>query len=384
VTALWGAEHHDRLAGGRWDPNRARNAIAAICHDAEAAFDPDALWPAHPLDGEVDDDERRSLYLGAAGMAWALDRLARAGVHEPRRAWDEVAGGLAAAPARSPSLLLGAAGVLLVSWLLAPSPDTADRLAEEIAANAANPTNELLWGSAGTMLAASVMLDRTGDPRFAGLWRDSAERLLAARDEDGAWTQDLYGETRRFLGAAHGFAGNAHALLQRRRALADPASVGRSVAETAIATAVERDGLANWPPEAGGALVTPSGEVRTQWCHGAPGMITSLAAAEPGDAGLTRALVAGGELVWRAGPLRKGPGLCHGTAGNGFALLALFHRTGDEIWLERARAFALHAAAQAEQGRGRYSLWTGDIGAAVLLERCLTGAERGFPTLDAW
>jgi hypothetical protein len=33
----------------------------------------------------------------------------------------------------------------------------------------------------------------------------------------------------------------------------------------------------------------------------------------------------GGELTWRAGPLRKGAGLCHGTAGNGFAFLRL-HR----------------------------------------------------------
>src|SRR4051812_32209240 len=62
-AGLWQPEAHEPLAGGRWDSNRARNAIAAICHDAETAFDPDALWPAHPLDGEVDDDERRSLYL---------------------------------------------------------------------------------------------------------------------------------------------------------------------------------------------------------------------------------------------------------------------------------------------------------------------------------
>ena len=49
----------------------------------------------------------------------------------------------------------------------------------------------------------------------------------------------------------------------------------------------------------------------------------------------------------------------------------------------------MHASAQvertqAEHGRGRYTLWTGDVGAAVLLERCIEGTERGFPTLDAW
>ena len=39
-----------------------------------------------------------------------------------------------------------------------------------------------------------------------------------------------------------------------------------------------------------------------------------------------------GELIWRAGPIRKGAGLCHGTAGNGFAFLKLLHATGDERW----------------------------------------------------
>jgi lantibiotic modifying enzyme len=126
-----------------------------------------------------------------------------------------------------------------------------------------------------------------------------------------------------------------------------------------------------------------------QWCHGAPGVVTSLAEAEAANDELTRILVAGGELTWQAGPLEKGAGLCHGTAGNAFAFVAIFHRTGDERWLERARAFAMHAAGQVERsraadGRGRYTLWTGDMGPAILLARCLDGSERGFPTLDAW
>ena len=78
--------------------------------------------------------------------------------------------------------------------------------------------------------------------------------------------------------------------------------------------------------------------IRTQWCHGAPGMVATLTGIAPHDDAFTRLLVAGGELTWEAGPLRKGPTLCHGTAGNGLAFLALFERTGDERWLERARA----------------------------------------------
>ena len=36
--------------------------------------------------------------------------------------------------------------------------------------------------------------------------------------------------------------------------------------------------------------------------------------------------IGGGELTWRAGPLRKGPELRHGTAGNGFAFLEAARR----------------------------------------------------------
>ena len=98
----------------------------------------------------------------------------------------------------------------------------------------------------------------------------------------------------------------------------------------------------------------------------------------PNDDEHERLLLAGGELTWRAGPLAKGANLCHGTAGNGYAFLALFERTGDELWLERARAFAMHALdqvarARAQHGRGRYTLWTGDAGTALYLADCVAG-----------
>ena len=47
-------------------------------------------------------------------------------------------------------------------------------------------------------------------------------------------------------------------------------------------------------------------------------------------------IVAAAELTWQAGPLAKGPGLCHGTAGNGYALLAMHARTGDAKWALKA------------------------------------------------
>jgi hypothetical protein len=97
-------------------------------------------------------------------------------------------------------------------------------------------------------------------------------------------------------------------------------------------------------------------------------------------------LHAAGELIWTAGPLVKGASLCHGTAGNGYAFLKLFRRTGEERWLERARAFATHAIAQSERyaagyGMRRYSLYTGDPGVAIYLMHCIDGSD-AWPGLD--
>ena len=279
--ALWSPEAHEALAGPAWDDARARDAIARICRDAEAAFDDaERRWPAHPLDGAVAPDELLTVYLGGAGMVWALDRLAQAGVHAPQRDWAGVAADIAsrAAPL-PPSLLVGRAGILLVAWLLQPSAETADLLALEIAANVGNETNELLWGSPGTMLAAAAMIERGGEERFAELWRRSAAQLLDVRDPDGCWTQQMYGATTRYFGAGHGFAGNAHALLGRPDLLDDAAGLAAGFARIVLDQAIGTHETANWPPHTGGPLQIPDQTIRVQWCHGAPGIVTAFAAA---------------------------------------------------------------------------------------------------------
>jgi hypothetical protein len=84
--------------------------------------------------------------------------------------------------------------------------------------------------------------------------------------------------------------------------------------------------------------------------------------------------------------IRSIVGLCHGTAGNGYAFLKLYQRTGDPLWLERARSFAMHAVVQRDRmrqqfGQARCSLWTGDPGLAVYLWHCLDG-RAALPALD--
>jgi hypothetical protein len=249
---------------------------------------------------------------------------------------------------------MGETGIRLVLQRLAPSAANLERLSELIAANERDERCELMWGSPGTILAGRELgLDVTA----------SIAWLHGRRDKESLWMQQLHGHRRRYLGPAHGFAGCV-------LALGDVAAVS----ETLQRFAVEEDGLVNWPGLAGMRLgANRDGQIRTQWCHGAPGIVATLANVIDEELA-----VAGGELTWRAGPLRKGANLCHGTAGNGYAFLALLERTGDERWLTRARTFAMHAAGQvehgrAEYGRGRYTLWTGDLGTALYLADCTDG-----------
>ncbi|HEY9237416.1 MAG TPA: hypothetical protein VIP10_01140, partial [Burkholderiaceae bacterium] len=62
--------------------------------------------------------------------------------------------------------------------------------------------------------------------------------------------------------------------------------------------------------------------------------------------------------------------------------------TGDAVWLDRARAFAMHAIGQSDvlavQHECRVpSLWTGDAGLAIYLSACLR-ADPAMPTLDVF
>jgi hypothetical protein len=395
LTRLYRPGEHEPLAEVAWDEERVRAAIREIASDTEAAFHPETLWAAHPRDDpEPLEAPWTTLYLGAIGVVWALDYLAREGAIQLSEEYDAPAlhERYLSAPDFGevrPSYYVGEAGLLTVSSRLAPSEKTAHLLERAIRSNAANPVNEALWGAPGTMLAALFLLDWTGDPRWRDAYLESADTLWERwrfEPQSGChlWTQELHGRVGIQLGPVHGFAGNALALLRGETLLETERRAelhGRCV-ETLRQTAQREDGLANWLPSEDPTSRNWS-EVRVQFCHGAPGMIVALAGLGPDASEL---LLTGGELTWLAGPLAKGPGLCHGTAGNGYAFLKLYRRTGDRVWLERARAFAMHAIEQvrAERdrvGRGRYSLWTGDPGVALYLWHCVT-EQAEFPSLE--
>lgn len=400
---LFEPERHEVLCSTVWDADVARAAIRAIASDIERSRLPAGHWPLHPLDNDGDEPAAgfKSLYLGSAGVLWALWTLQREGAVtlglDPAAAIRDAHAAYLSDPdtgAVVPSYYLGEVGLLLLRWRMTGADEVADALYASIESNIPNPTNEALWAAPGTMVAAWHLWVATGQARWRALFLANVEQVWRTWVFDAAarchlWTQDMYGKVVQYLGAGHGFAGNVFPLLkgaalldaERREALYE-----RCLATLQAMAVVEGDAV-NWRP----GLFTPrpgGARMLMQWCHGAPGIVTALADFPVGrSAAMDALLVNAGHAVWQAGPLAKGHGLCHGTAGNGYAFLKLYRRSGDARWLERARAFAMHATLQCERarqahGRGRYTLWTGDAGLAIYLWHCIDG-RADLPALDA-
>ena len=400
MPMLFDPARHEALTTTAWNEGRARAAVARIAADALRAFSPEGLWPAHPLDDpDLRDTRQTDPYFGAGGLIWALEHLRRTGV---------IGGGFDFSPtvatlvernralnvgrddARG-SYLAGDTGLLLLQWQFTRDAALADALFATIEANLRHKSLEAHWGSPGSLIATLHMAQASREPR----WADQLARGLCILwdamvfDEGlGAWlwVQDMYGKQTRYLGAGHGFAGNLFPALRGAALL--PAELVQRYADRALqtltATAIVDGACINWEP-----LHDPSGRLPSkrlvQDCHGAPGIVCRLADA-PRTAAWDALLLGAAELTWQAGPLEKGVGLCHGTAGNGYALLKLWQRSGDAMWLDRARTFAMHAIEQVQRfaertGQTRHSLWTGDIGVALFAQACISGDAR-YPTLD--
>ena len=399
---LHNPDRHEALQASPWDDTQVRQAIIDIVSRTEQAFSPDGDWAQHPLDADAGAGPQRTvppLYHGTCGVFWALHYLQDVGAVTLQRSYYPHADALlrsnrawlgAEADKEAASYLMGDTPILM--WRLGHEPGaaTTQRLLELIGGNIDHPARELMWGSPGTLLAALFLHERTGDGRFADLFRATAARLwsqLLWSEELQChyWTQDLYGSQSNYIDAVHGFVATASPLIRGQALLdaADWTAWQRCIQNTVQRTAVWNGGHANWRAQ----LTSPAAkDMLMQYCHGAPGFIVCLADL-PGTA-LDTLLVAAGEAVWAAGPLLKGSNLCHGTGGNGYAFLKLYERTGNALWLDRARAFAMHGIAQTRvharrHGQLRHSLWTGDPGFAIYLWDCLRG-EAAFPTLDVF
>lgn len=188
---LFDPARHEPLHAATWNEDEVRASISQIVHDAESRFTPEGWWQPHPRDLEPGEDPKQPatpLYYGACGMVWALHYLQDVGATRLNRNYREpslLADLLARnnawlgddATAHAASFMMGELPIAMLEHAARPLPATANRLAKLISGNVAHPARELMWGSPGTLLAALFLHQRTGDMRWAELFRATAAKL---------------------------------------------------------------------------------------------------------------------------------------------------------------------------------------------------------------
>ncbi|HWO08077.1 MAG TPA: lanthionine synthetase LanC family protein, partial [Polyangiaceae bacterium] len=272
-----------------------------------------------------------SLPFGAAGIAYALlraglalgdgrllergDRWAAAAASHARARSALLRSELDPVTVRG-SLVYGIDGILLVLTLLAAARNDVAACRARVAAfvrsvrRAPARPSELLFGSAGHLLATLTLLKATGDARLADLAREHGRKLAApeAGRDRPVWTRSPD------VSFAHGRAGVVFALLRLRRALgvALPPWFG-----------AELERLTQAPPHARN-LSERGATLPQSWCNGAAGTTLLWAAAHederhPRFLRLARASL---RRCLRA-PGAAGGDLCCGLTGRAYAALAM-------------------------------------------------------------
>ncbi|WP_328946043.1 class IV lanthionine synthetase LanL [Streptomyces sp. NBC_00250] len=335
----------DGRSGGRHEAvtGSVDDAVAGIVDHLIASMSPAderRLWPVSTTAGEADPC---TVQQGAAGVLAVLTRYWELTGDDRLPELISTAGHWIASRTdlRSPrpGLHFGGRGT---AWALYDAGHAVDdqgltdhASALALAPQQSTPHHDITHGSAGSGLAAVHLWHRTGDPRFAELVVDAADRLVAAarRDRSGvgwpvpAEAASSEGGTR-YLGFAHGTAGIGCFLLAAAGVSGRPEHMDLAVeaGEHVLDCAVLTGEAAQWPARSADLPTAP------YWCHGAAGIGTFLVRLwqATGDERFgdlaRRSTYAVTERASRAALAQ-----CHGLAGNGDFLLDMADATGDPV-----------------------------------------------------
>ncbi|CAH1169532.1 unnamed protein product [Phaedon cochleariae] len=127
------------------------------------------------------------------------------------------------------------------------------------------------------------------------------------------------------------------------------------------------------------------------WCHGAGGTAYMMAKAYLvfKEEKYLNSLRLMADLIWEKGLLKKGPGICHGVAGNGYVFLLLYRLTREPKSLYRAIQFYKFLGTEEFQNGARtpdapYSLYEGLAGTACFFADLTSPLHATFPFLDVF
>ena len=242
-------------------------------------------------------------------------------------------------PLDPPAFYTGATGPLVLAAVLHHSPALVTRI---LAYESKLPLSQfdLLYGAPGYMYSLVYLLTHWKDCPLqtevvAALGRSAEVVGEAGNREEGLKFPFPKRNGLEYVGAAHGSLGAVQALL-----LAQPwlERDYREVIRRTLDLVVRQQ-------TASGALPTVHTDTETDlvhFCHGATGAVSPLCLASRllSNPQYLQAAERAGEDVWQRGLLLKGRGVCHGSSGSAYALLALYRATSQPAWLHRAIAMA--------------------------------------------
>ncbi|KAM4689472.1 lanC-like protein 2 [Discoglossus pictus] len=250
--------------------------------------------------------------------------------------------------------------------------------------------DELLYGRAGYLYALLYVNTEIGPGTVP---QENIKEIVDAIIESGKNLSKEEHKTERcpllyqwhkkqYVGAAHGLAGIYYMLMQPL------AKVDQEILNDLVKASIDyvrhkkfRSG--NYP-----SSLSNETDRLVHWCHGAPGVIHMLLQAYKlfkEDKYLKDAMECS-DVIWQRGLLRKGYGICHGTSGNGYSFLSLYHHTQDKKYLYRACKFAEWCLDYGKHGcripDRPYSLFEGMAGTIHFLSDMLTPETSRFPAFE--
>jgi len=193
-----------------------------------------------------------------------------------------------------------------------------------------------------------------------------------------------YGEE--YLGMAHGLTGILLALLNEPSVVSNPETIQQVKQSIDFIYQTQEDN-GNFVPSTDELTHKgPQEHELVDWGNGAPGVIHLMGKAYQvfKEDKYLGSCVRAADLIWRRGLLKKGPGLCHGVAGNGYAFLMMYRLTGDPKYYHRAIQFAHFIFTRDFELNSRvpdepWSLFEGWAGVVCFLVDLLQPAKAEFP-----
>jgi len=354
-----------------------------------------------------------SVTYGAAGIAYALYRIAgrlndasllflgdswvakAVGAADSSGAFHNPAFGVTPDAVSQASLYHHAGGLHCVAALTALAMGDGQSAREAITryldvVHDSNGNLDFTLGSTGTLVGSALLLDvlfNHNAPEAHALRAQGDATLARVWDRIGHYAPIGTGPELITLGIAHGWAGILYATLRWCRATGQstPAALDNRLAELAnLAEPAGRGVRWPWPVRTDDGTVTV--RYMPGWCQGTAGYVHLwLEAAR--TVGTNRYDDLAEQAAWHVWEAAEDvPTLCCGLGGRAYALLALYRRTGDDAWLERAISLANRAAAIFSRGTwGKVyamSLYKGQTGLAALAADLLEPEGASMPMFE--